>query len=165
MGTDRTGTLENLCRTNGRLNLYKALQTRSMLRNLSTRARVENGDRVMIAGFVIGGSSNGPALKVGIRGLGPGVGVSVARLGDPRIELYDGAGNLIDANNNWYEDWNAGDTVASGLQPSNNNEAAMVRWLNPRTYTVILRDEGTQYGVGLFRFTNLKAIPISNPAW
>jgi hypothetical protein len=156
MGVDRTGSLEDLCRTNGRLNVYKALQTRSMLRNLSTRARVEDGDRVLIAGFVIGGSSSGSALKVGIRGLGPSVGVSVARLGNPRIELYDGAGNLIDANNNWYEDWNAADTTASGLQPSNNSEAAMVRWLNPGAYTVILRDEGTQYGVGLFEIYELQ---------
>ena len=156
MGTDRTGTLEGLCRTNGRLNAYKALQTRSMFRNFSTRARVEGGDRVMSAGFVIGGSSSGSALKVGIRGLGPSVGVSVPKLGNPRIELYDAASNLIDANNNWYEDWNAPDTVASGLQPSDNNEAALVRWLNPGSYTVIVRDEGTQYGVGLFEIYELQ---------
>jgi hypothetical protein len=158
MGTDRTGTLEDLCRTNGRLNVYKALQTRSMFRNLSTRARVEDGDRAMIAGFVIGGSSNGPALKVCIRGIGPSLqgSVNAAILGNPRIELHDGAGNLIDANNNWYEDWNAAETTASGLQPSNNNEAAMVRWLNPGAYTVVLSDEGTQYGVGLFEIYELQ---------
>jgi subtilisin family serine protease len=158
MGTERTGTLEGLCRTNGRLNVYKALQTRSMLRNLSTRARVEGGDRVMIAGFVIGGSANGPALKVGIRGLGPSLQgtVNAAVLGNPRIELHDGFGTLIDANNNWADDWNAAETTASGLQPSDSNEAAMVRWLNPGAYTVVLSDEGTQYGVGLFEIYELQ---------
>lgn len=46
--------------------------------------------------------------------------------------------------------------MASGLQPSNNNEAALVRWLNPGTYTVIVRDEGAQYGVGLFEIYELQ---------
>src|SRR4051812_35733981 len=123
-----------------------------MLRNLSTRARVADGEGVMAAGFVIGGSSNGPALKVGIRGIGPSLQgyLSVPALGNPRIELYNSSGQLIDANNNWAEDSSAftpGGTVESGMQPGNDNEAVMVRWLNSGAYTVILRDEGTQYGV------------------
>jgi hypothetical protein len=32
----------------------------------------------------------------------------------------------------------------------------MVRWLNPGAYTVIVRDEGTQYGVGLFEIYELQ---------
>lgn len=71
LNADGSLRFEGIFRTKGRLNVYNALQTRSMFRNLSTRARVEDGDRVMIAGFVIGGSSSGSALKVGIRGLGP----------------------------------------------------------------------------------------------
>jgi hypothetical protein len=150
MGTDRTGTLEGLCRTNGRLNVYKSLQRRSMFRNMSTRARVEGGDKVMIGGFIVGGSTSGGPLKVAIRGLGPSVPVSVPRLGNPRIELYNSSGFLIDWNNDWAQDWNVWELQNVGLAPSHSSEAAMVRWLNPGAYTVIVRDEGTQYGVGLF---------------
>jgi len=158
MGTDHIGALQGLCRTNGRLNVYKALQTRSMLRNLSTRARVEGGDRVMIAGFVIGGSGSGGPLKVVIRGLGPSLqsyGINAALLGDPVIELHKPDGS-IETNDNWQDDWNAGETVASGFQPGNSNEAVMVRWLSPGVYTVVLRDAGSQYGVGLFEIYELQ---------
>jgi hypothetical protein len=128
-----------------------------MIRNLSTRARVEGGDRVMIAGFNIGGSASGGPLKVCIRGLGPsvGVGVGVPRLGDPVIELHMPDGT-VDINDNWQDDWNAAEVTASGLQPSNGSEAAMVRWLNPGTYTVVLHDRYSQYGVGLFEIYELQ---------
>jgi hypothetical protein len=141
--------LEGTSRTEGRLNLNKALQTRSMLRNLSTRAYSGDGERVMIGGFVVGGSPSAGAMKVLIRGLGPSVGVSVARLGNPRIELYDANNLQIDANNNWWEHESAAEIDALNLEPGG-NEAAMIKWLNPGRYTVHLRDEGTEYGVGLF---------------
>lgn len=155
MGIDHTGTLDGLCRTEGRLNAYKALQTRSMFRNVSTRARVESGDRGMIGGFIIGGSAGGGPLKVGIRGLGPSIGVSVARLNNPRIEIY-GPNGYYEINNNWGEDWNAGDTIASGLAPASPYEAAMVRWLNPGSYSVIVSSEDGQYGVGMFEIYELQ---------
>lgn len=160
MGVDRTGTLGALCRTEGRLNVYKALQTRSMFRNLSTRARVEGGDRAMIGGFIIGGSRSGGPLKVGIRGLGPSVGVSVARLNNPKIEIY-GPNGYYEANDDWATDWNAADTIASGLQPSDPygagaREAVMVRWLNPGSYSVVVSSSDGQYGVGQFEVYELQ---------
>jgi subtilisin family serine protease len=158
MGVDRTGTLEGLCRTNGRLNVYKALQTRSMLRNLSTRARVEGGDNVMIAGFIIGGSPDGGPAEIIIRGLGPTLApyiTSVPTLGNPRIELYDGYGNFLDANNNWREDGWAAYVEGYGYAPQYDSEAALYRSLNPGAYTVILRDEGTAYGVGVVEVNEL----------
>lgn len=154
MGTDpipgATPGVEGKCRTNGRLNLDKALKPRSMLRNLSTRARVEDGDKVMIAGFIIGGSASGGSIEVVMRGLGPSVGVTPS-LVNPLIELYQGT-TLIGTNDNWGMDPRQGDLVASGLQPSNSTEAAMIRLLAPGAYTVILRTAtGSQsdFGVGL----------------
>ncbi len=160
MGVDHTGTLNGLCRTEGRLNVFKALQTRSMIRNLSTRARVEGGDRVMIGGFVIGGSPTGGQLKVAIRGLGPslaGSGVTVPLLVDPTIHLEGpGLQESEKTNNNWYEDLSAPDLEAIGLAPSDGREAAMIRWLWPGSYTVTVSSQDGQYGVGIFEIYELQ---------
>jgi hypothetical protein len=139
--------VEGKCRTNGRLNIFKALQPRSMLRNLSTRARVEGGDKVMIAGFIIGGSAGGGSIEVVMRGLGPSVGVSPS-LGNPVIELHY-PDNHVETNDDWASDIRHNDLAATGLAPSNSSEAAMIRLLAPGAYTVIVRDAGTAYGIGL----------------
>lgn len=176
MGTDDVGVLDGVFRS-GRLNLSKALQKRTLIKNLSTRARVEGDEKVMIAGFVIGGSSApcgaaplAPCLRVAIRGLGPSVpvGVNVARLVDPVIELHGPAGFDTIINDNWQDDPSAAEVTAIGLQPSNSTEAAMIRSLSPGAYTVVVRGHGSSsdYGVGLvelyalgnderFRFTNI----------
>lgn len=160
MGTDRTGTLEGKCRTNGRLNLYKALQTRSMFRNLSTRARVEDGDGVMIAGFVIGGSTPAagaptpPPLKVLIRGIGPSLPVGGDRLGNPKITLRQG-NTTIDSNDNWQDHATAGEIQSMGFAPGNALESALIATLQPGAYTVVLEDAGNQHGIGLFEIYEL----------
>lgn len=145
---------ENIFRTKGRLNVYNALQTRSMFRNISTRARVEDGHRVLVAGFVIGGSAGGPGLKVCIRGRGPTMPVADT-LGNPVIELHKPDGS-VETNDNWANDWNVGETYGYGLQPPHSNEATMIRSLPPGAYTVVLRDAGTDFGVGLFEMFELE---------
>ena len=146
-----TPGVEGKCRTNGRLNISKALQPRSMLRNLSTRARVEGGDRVMIAGFIIGGSATGGSIDVVMRGLGPSLAPGITNhLVDPVIELHK-PDNTVETNDNWQTDPRQADLIASGLQPSNPTEAAMIRTLAPGAYTVIVSGHGSpsDYGVGL----------------
>lgn len=162
MGTDFLSSLSGKCRTNGRVNLYKALQARTMVRNLSTRARVESGDKIMIGGFTIGGSGSG-ALKVAIRGLGPTVGVSVARLADPKVTLYNSAGTMIrqvlgstritDIPASEWDELNA-----AGLIPGNTKEPAMIMTLVPGSYTVFVESQtGTSgWGVGLFDLYELE---------
>src|SRR5205085_10598401 len=62
--------------------------------NISTRLRVELGDRVMIGGFIITGSS---PKNVAVRGIGPslaGSGISDV-LADPILELRNGSGALL----------------------------------------------------------------------
>ena len=119
-----------------------------MLQNLSTRARVEGGDKVMIAGFIIGGSASGGPIDVVMRGLGPSVPVNASKLGDPVIELHY-PNKDVDTNNSWQSDDRQADLIAAGLQPANSSEAAMIRSLEPGRYTVILRDAGSAYGVGV----------------
>lgn len=155
MGTDRTGTLDRLCRTNGRLNLAKALQKRSMMLNLSTRARVQNGDGVLIGGFTIGGSNSGGALRVLIRGMGPSLpGVNAQLLQNPRIEIY-GPNNYYALNDDWTSDPSAGEVQSTGNAPPDGRECAMIRSLAPGAYTVVVSAQDGQPGVGQFEVYDL----------
>ncbi len=165
MGTDDVPALSNLFRTGGRLNVFKALQKRTLIRNFSTRAKVENGDRIIVGGFVIGTASapNGtaipdPALKVAIRGLGPSLApLSVARLADPKLQLNDSSGRTIGSNDDWgtLTQSQKNDLAASGLTPADPREAAMVTVLAPGAYTVFLQSQDGQQGVGEFEIYEL----------
>lgn len=59
MGTDSLSAWSSSVRTGGSLNVDKALKPRTVVHNISTRARVENGDKVMIGGFVVSNTTNG----------------------------------------------------------------------------------------------------------
>ena len=120
--------------------------TPSQAVNLSTRVRAETGERVMIGGFIITGNV---AKSVVLRGLGP----SLERFGitdlllDPVIELRGSGGNLIFANDNWKDSQEAL-ILATGLQPSDDRESAMVTALPPGAYTVILTGKNQTTGIG-----------------
>ena len=115
--------------------------------NISTRLHVETGDRVGIAGFVIGGSS---PKKVIIRAIGP----SLAQfnltdlLQDPTLELFDANSNPIAFNDNWM-DSQAVEIQASGGAPMDPRESAMVQTLAPGSYTAIVRGLNNTSGTGL----------------
>jgi subtilisin family serine protease len=157
MATDDVPALTNLFRTGGRLDLNKALHKRTLIRNLSTRARVESGDRIVIGGFIIGGSGSG-TLKVAIRGLGPSLPpLGVPRLPNPMITLNNSSGHAIYTNNDWgtLPQSQKDDLAANGLTPTNSSEAAMVQTLAPGNYTVFLQSYDGQFGVGLFEIYEL----------
>ena len=113
--------------------------------NISARARVQSGDDVMIAGFIIGGSS---WKTVVIRGLGPSLDPSVPnRLPDPVIELY-GPGGSIAQNNNW-RDGSGARLEEVGIAPSHAEDAALVVNLAPGAYSVVLRGKNGVGGTAL----------------
>jgi hypothetical protein len=118
----------------------------ALLLNLSTRAMVQSGDGVMIAGFIVGGMGE---KKVIVRALGPTLTASGVKgvLADPSLELY-GPSGLIVANDNW-QNGNAAELMASGLAPSNSAEAAAVATLTPGNYSVIVRGKGGKTGLVL----------------
>ena len=165
MGTDDVTSLSGVFRTSGRLNLFKTLQKRTLIRNISTRAKVESGDRIIIGGFTIGGASGPcgaaplpPCLKIAIRGLGPSLPpMFVSHLNDPKLQLNNSAGQPIYLN----EDWGSlpqsqkDDLAASGLTPTNVHEAAMVQTLAPGSYTVFVQSQDGQQGVALFELYEL----------
>jgi len=122
----------------------------SKLANISTRALVSTGDDILIAGFVLGGSSMDDRIVV--RGMGPSLAAAGLRnaLADPILELRDLNGGLIVANNDWRDNPVSADEIsAAGLAPVNNLEAAITAALTPGVYTALLRDRNNGTGVGV----------------
>ena len=116
----------------------------SKLANISTRGSVQTGDNVMIAGTIVAGVES---QKVLVRALGPSLPVS-GKLSDPSLELFDGNGVLLAANNNW-KDTQRAEIEATTIPPPNDLEAAIVTGLPPAAYTAVVRGVGDSSGVAL----------------
>jgi Divergent InlB B-repeat domain len=127
--------------------------TPTTLANISTRLRVETGDNVLIGGFIITGTQD---KKVIVRAIGPSLPVPDA-LADPFLELHDGAGNLIQSNDNWVDSPNKQAIIDSTIPPSNDLESAIVATLpaNSSAYTAIVRGVNDTTGVGLVEVYDL----------
>jgi sugar lactone lactonase YvrE len=126
----------------------------SKLANISTRGFVDQGDNVMIGGFIIGPTEAG-SNRVVIRGIGPTLPLSTA-LQDPVLELHDGNGALLVSNDNWSNDAAAADIQALDLAPRDPRESALSRALPPGAYTAILSGNAGTTGVGLIEVYNLQ---------
>jgi hypothetical protein len=90
------------------------------------------------------------------RAIGPSLtnfGVSNA-LTDPVLELHNGDGVLIATNYDW-RDTQEAEISATGLQPSNNLESAILRDLAPGPYTAIVHGFNNTTGVALVEVYNL----------
>ena len=122
----------------------------SKLDNISTRALISTGDNIVIAGFMVGGQSGSD--RVVIRGIGPSLlnaGVPNA-LADPTLELRDGDGALLVANNDWQSDpLQASQLTSADLAPPNNLESGIVINLPPGRYTALLAGRNGGTGIGL----------------
>jgi hypothetical protein len=120
--------------------------------NISTRASVQTGENVTIAGFIVLGTET---KKVLIRGLGPTLtnfnltGV----LADPTLELFDGSRHPLSFNDNWKTKSDGTNQQAAiqatGLAPSFDVESAILITLQPGKYTAHLRGNNGTTGVGL----------------
>ena len=130
------------------------------LANISTRAFVGTGDNIVIAGFMLGGNSGDD--RVVVRGIGPSLtaaGVTNA-LADPKLELRDGNGALLVANNDWQDDpAQAAELTAAGLAPTNNLESGMAMSLPPGPYTALLAGLNNDTGIGLVEVYDRGAPP------
>ena len=117
----------------------------SKLANISTRGLVQGGDNVLIAGTIVVGQTS---QKVIIRALGPSTGVPGA-MADPTLELHDGNGALLEANDNWVDSPNKQAIIDSTIPPTNNLESAIVRTLTPANYTAIVRGANNTTGIAV----------------
>jgi subtilisin family serine protease len=151
-------------RTGGRLNLEKALKKRTVIRNASVRAKVENNDRIVIGGIIVGpsgpcgGANQPPCLTVAIRGLGPTLPpLGVPRLNNPKLRLNNYAGFQLTSNDDWgnLTQDQRNQLAAAGLTPGDPREAAIVYTMPPGTYTVFMESQDGQQGVGLFEIYEL----------
>ena len=130
----------------------------SKLGDISTRAFVNTGDNIVIAGFILGNNSG--MDRIVARGIGPSLtnfGVSDA-LADPTLELRDSNGALLIANNNWRDDSaQAAELMADGLAPGDNLESGIAATLPPGLYTALLAGLNNGTGVGLVEVYDLGA--------
>jgi hypothetical protein len=120
------------------------------LANISTRAFVGTDNNIVIAGFILGGNSGDD--RVVVRGIGPSltaVGVPNA-LANPTLELRDGNGTLLVANNDWQDNpAQAAELTAAGLAPTNQLESGIAAMLPPGLYTAPLAGLNNGTGIGL----------------
>jgi hypothetical protein len=101
----------------------------------------------LFAGTIVVGQAS---QKVIIRALGPSTGVPGA-MADPTLELHDGNGALLEANDNWVDSANKQAIIDSTIPPSNNLESAIVRILpaNGAQYTAIVRGVNNTTGIAV----------------
>jgi uncharacterized delta-60 repeat protein len=128
-------------------NIVRLFDGAASFQNLSARAHVFTGERILIAGLIIGGTEN---KRVLIRGLGPSLasfGVP-APLADPTLSLYDHTGALIATNDNWKATQQA-QIEATGLAPPNDLDTAILISLSPGAYTAFLQGKAMTTGIGL----------------
>ena len=135
-------------------------EANSKLANLSTRAFVNTGNNIVIAGFMLGGSSDDD--RIVLRGIGPSLttlGVSNA-LVDPTLELRDSNGVLLASNNDWQDDpGQAAELIAADLAPTNHLESAIATLLPQGPYTALLSGVSNGTGVGVVEVYDLGAPP------
>lgn len=125
------------------------------LLNISTRANVQTGENIAIAGFIITGTDTKTVL---LRGIGPSLkidGVPLAgTLLNPVLDVWDSSNNLLAHNNDWKESQQS-DIQQTGLAPTNVKESAVLLSLAPGTYTAQLTGFAGGTGTGLVEVYDL----------
>jgi Leucine-rich repeat (LRR) protein len=136
------------------------------LLNISTRTEVLDGDKVLIAGFIVSGSDRYKKLLV--RGIAPSLPVKGA-LADPVLELHSAYG-LIATNDNWKINDATGESQQAEIEattaaPAKDPESALITTVTaPHTpsiqygtlkYTVIMRGKGGGTGIGVVEVYDL----------
>ena len=113
--------------------------------------RVALGDNAGIGGFIITGSV---PKHVIIRAIGPSLtsfGFPASELlADPTLELRDGNGVVLIANNDWQDNpTQAAELIAAGLAPAHQLESGVAAILPPGPYTALLAGLNNGTGIGL----------------
>jgi len=121
--------------------------------NLRPRGEVQTEADVMIGGFIVGGSETSTVV---VRALGPSLAAAgvTGVLMDPTLDLRDGNGALVSANDNW-ADTQQTELEDSGLAPSDAREAAIKQTLPPGGYTATVTGLNGGVGVGLVEIYRL----------
>ena len=127
--------------------------------NISTRETVGTGEDVLIGGFIVSGST---PKQVILRAIGP----SLAASGSPAfcktrsLSCTTLRARRLSTNDNWRDTQEAA-IEATGLQPNDDREAAIVATLDPGAYTAILQGKNNTTGTALVEAYDLDAAPDS----
>jgi hypothetical protein len=120
--------------------------------NISTRGQVQTNNDVMIAGFIIQGTAS---KTVVINVAGPSLvpfGI-INALANPTLTLVRSSDqSVVKSNDDWQAQANPGDVTAiqaTGFQPNNSAEPAIIATLPPGAYTAIVQGAGNTTGVAL----------------
>ncbi len=121
------------------------------LANIATRGLIQPGDKLMIGGFIIQTGS----VKAVVRAIGPSLaafGITNA-LPDTTLQLRDQNGAIVVENDDWKVRTNGtsqqAELEATGLQPTNDLEAAFVITIPPGQYTAQVRGKPESTGIGV----------------
>ncbi len=116
------------------------------LANIATRGLIQPGDKLMIAGLIIQNSG----VREVILAIGPSLsafGITNA-LPDTTLQLRNQNGVIVKEDDDWQTTQKA-EIQATGLQPSNPKEAAMVLNIPPGQYTAQVRGKPEATGIGV----------------
>jgi hypothetical protein len=85
-----------------------------------------------------------------VRAIGPDLAAAkvAGALDDPTLELRDGEGNLLAANDDWRSDQEQ-EIIAAGLAPKDDRDSAIIANLFPTSYTAIVRGKNNFVGIAL----------------
>ena len=141
----------------GTVQLYDLSQaSKSKLANISSRGFVQaTDDKIMIAGFIIGGNGGADA-RVVVRALGPSLSafqIPVV-LPDPVLELKNANGSTLISNDDWQQSQEA-EITEIGLAPSDIRESVLVTTLPNGSYTAIVRGKNGETGVAVVEVYNV----------
>lgn len=123
------------------------------LLNISTRGQVQSGNDVLIAGFIVTGTE---PKRLMVRACGPSLGIP-GSLANPRLDLWNSAGQVLAANDDWRQAANSQDIINSSLAPINDAESAILITLTPGAYTAVVNGVNNTTGVGLAEVYDLGA--------
>jgi hypothetical protein len=139
------------------------LTAASKLANISTRAFVDTGSNIVIAGFILGNNSGDDRIVV--RGIGPSLtGMVTNPLQDPSLELRNSQGALVIANDDWQDNASQAMELRDvGLSDLVDEESAIIGALPPGAYTALLSGVNNGTGIGLVEVYDL-GTPLASPA-
>lgn len=102
------------------------------LANISTRGHVGLGDNILIGGVILNSDSTERTFLV--RALGRSLNINGA-LTNPKLEVKTPDGTVVGSNDNWGSTQQQA-IIATGLAPTDNEEAALLIPLSGQSYTV-----------------------------
>lgn len=131
----------------------------SALGNVSARAQVGRGERVVIGGFQVKGGST---CTLVLRAMGPSLAAHrIANpLANPRLRVYRGAELVADN-----DDWQAGPRAAElrarfpQFTPADPREPALLATFYPGTYTVVVSGSAEEEGVAIYELFDASEQP------